>query len=143
VTLVYTCGSMTMASGGKGGLWRKDLPTIDGIEWLHPRKAPDATEANRYNPGLYRPHDAFNILHRADMVLAVFEARAPDRQAGTCTEVGLAYAAGIAVVGVALDDEAREAFGFPLHFCDPVVGSVNEGVEYVMYANGLAGRDWL
>lgn len=137
---VYAAGSMTWVRGGPGGKWRSKLPHLPDVQWLIPRPTPGGTAENKFQPHVYIPHDFFNV-QQCDVLLAVFEPGATERQAGTCTEVGLARAWDKPIVAVCPDETAREEFHFPLWFALTVVQTIEEAIEVIRFMAGTTGTN--
>jgi len=133
---VYAAGSMGGVEGKVGGEWRKKLPHIENLDWVLPIASPGLAKGRETQANYFIAAD-ITCLNSCDLMLAVFEVGKWNGGTvpmhGTCTEVGIAHASGIPIIGVCPDEEAAETYKFPLKLIPTVVNSLDEAVDIIRF----------
>lgn len=128
---VYLAGAVR----GPSGAWRKDIPSIPNVTFMHPGAAiPGGDDESRTD--LYGPADRLAV-RRCDILLAYCDRLEGGH--GTAVEIGMAVALGKELLLVCPTDAARYVWRFAAGCTPSVYRSLDEAIEVIRYAAAQVG----
>lgn len=123
---VYLAGAVR---GNRGG-WRKRIPDLPDVCFMHPGAAIGGGDEERRSD-LYGPADRISV-QKCDILLAHCDRIEAGH--GTAVEIGMALALGKEVFIVCPSEETRYVWRFAVGGTPNVFASLEEAVEVIRYA---------